>query len=394
MTDATQPGALATVRVLDLVDERGIYGVKLLADLGADVIRVEPPGGDPLRARGPFKDDSPGPTRSLWHAFFASNRKFVSVDLSKEPGRRRLEQLARWADVIVDSGTLAEAGIESRALLDEKPRLVIISVSSFGAAGPWKDYLAPDLVAGALGGFCATTGDVDTPPLKGYGELNFMVSGAYAAIAALAALRHARETGEGQLVEAPVHEAIASCLEQVFMCLWYHEQLPMEHEAVLPRRGSLHWTNLFQVVAAKNGSIMVTPAPDPDAQIAWLAEEGAHQDLLDEKWEKPENRDRLVDHIMEVMRSWVATKPVEEFFFVAQERHVPYGWVLPIDKVAANPQLDARSWWTEYRVDADTLRGPGAPYRLSETPWRNPRPYLGPGADTDDVLAALGWDDD
>ncbi len=394
MTNSAEPNAaLEAVRVLDLVDERGIYGVKLLADLGADVVRVEPPGGDPLRKRGPFRTGS-GADHSLWHAFFASNRRFAALDHTTETGRRQLRKLAEWADVIVDSGTLHEAGLEPDSLLEAKPALVIVRVSSFGLEGPWKDYLAPDLVAGALGGFCATTGDVDTSPLNGYGELNFVVSGSYTAIAALSALRHARETGEGQVVEARVHEAIASCLEQVFMWLWYHERLPMADGPVLPRRGSLHWTNAFQVVPAKGGSIMVTPAPKPDAQLAWLAEEGAQQDLLDPKWQEPENLFGMLEAIMNAMREWVATKQVEEFFFAAQERRSPYGWVLPLDKVATNPQLEARDWWSEYPLGGDPVRGPGAPYRLSATPWREPRPQAGPGGDTAAVLAEIGWDDE
>ncbi len=395
MSDRTESrAALGAVRVLDLVDERGIYGVKLLADLGADVVRVEPPGGDPLRKRGPFHAGAGGERHSLWYAFFGSNRRFATLDLATNTGRRQLRKLTQWADVIVDSGGLLEGGLEPDSLLGEKPALVIVEVSSFGPEGPWKDYLAPDLVAGALGGFCATTGDVDTPPLKGYGELNFVVSGSYTAIAALSALRHARETGEGQVVEVRVHEAIASCLEQVFMWLWYHEHLPMAEGPVLQRRGSLHWTNAFQVVPAKGGSIMVTPTPKPEAQLAWLAEEGAQQDLLDPKWQQPEQVFQLLEALLNAMREWVATKQVEEFFFAAQERHSPYGWVLPLDRIATNPQLEARDWWTEYRLGGNSVRGPGAPYRLSETPWREPRPQTEPGSDTATVLSEIGWDDE
>lgn len=390
MSDASpSTGALEGVRVLDLSGERAIYGVKLLADLGADVVRPEPPGGDPLRRRGPFLADRPGPERSLWHAFFASNRRFATLDPGSEAGHARLRRLARWADVVVDGGVLLRAGITARELVAEKPALVVVSVSSFGPQGPWKDWLAPDLVASALGGICATTGDVDTPPLKGFGELAFQVSGVYAAIAALSALRHARATGEGQVVDAYAHDAIASCLEHVLMWVWYHERLPMALGPVLPRRGSLHWTNAYQVVPARKGSIMVTPAPSAEAQIAWLAEEGAHQDLLDPKWEQPENRVGMLARILDVMRGWVAEKEAEELFFSAQARHAPYGQVLRIEQVAENPQLEARSWWETYELGGTAVRGPGAPYRLETTPCRKPRPQRGPGADTEEVLAEI-----
>lgn len=391
---AKQPdGALSGVRVVDLADERGIYGTKLLADLGADVIRVEPPGGDALRRRGPFKDDVPGPTNSLWHAFFASNRRFATVDVTSAEGREQLGRLIERADVVVDSGMLAEARIDTDTLLERQPSLVVVSVSSFGATGPWRDYLAPDLVAGALGGVSATTGDVDTPPLKLFGELNFMVSGSYVAIAALAALRHVRESGEGQVVEASVHEALASCLEHVLMWYWHSDNIRGATANVLPRRGSLHWSGAYQVMQAKGGSIMVTPTPDFQKQLAWLAEEGVQEDLLDEKYGDPENVVELIQRTMDVLRKWVAMKDVEPFFFEAQERHAPYGWVMPPQRVAENPQLEARDWWVEYELGGTSVRGPGPPYRFSETPWSMRRPYGAPGSDTEAVLAEIGWND-
>ena len=231
--------------------------------------------------------------------------------------------------------------------------------------------MAPDLVAGALGGAVATTGDVDTPPLKTFGELNFVLSGAYAAIAALAGLRHVREGGGGQRVDVSVHECIASCLEHVFMWYWYHERMPKAATAALPRRGSLHWSNAYCVMPAKGGAIMVTPTPNIDNQLVWLVEDEAQEDLLDPAYQEPGNRRAFINRLMEVLRGWVAEQDVEALFFAAQERHAPYGWVLPVDKVAENPQLQARDWWTRYPLaGGDSVRGPGAPYRFSATPWR------------------------
>ena len=391
--DQPAPGALDGVRVLDLVDERGIYGAKLLADLGADVIRVEPPGGDPLRHRGPYKDDVLGPTNSLYHAFFASNRRFATVDANQRDGQRQLTRLCRWADIVLDSGALEAAGVDLDTERERHPELVVVRVSSFGTDGPWRDYLAPDLVASALGGICATTGDVDTPPLKGFGELAFFTSGAYTAIAALAALNHVRATGEGQIVDVPVHETLASCLEHVFMWHWYQEQLAFAQGPVLPRQGGVHWSGAYAVMQAKGGSIMITPTPDMEAQVLWLAQENAHGDLLDEKYADPENLLLFIERVMELLTKWVATKDVEPFFLEAQERHVPYGWVMPLDKVGSNPQLEARDWWRPYLLGDRRAKGPGPPYAFSETPWHM-LPYAGPGADTDAVLAEIGWEDE
>jgi crotonobetainyl-CoA:carnitine CoA-transferase CaiB-like acyl-CoA transferase len=386
--EGANAGALSGIRVLDLTDERGIYGAKLLADLGADVVRPERPEGDPLRGRGPFVGGD-----SLYWAFFASNRRSVTVDDAAQ-----LKRMVAWADIVmVCEGvspvppTAWRASIDIEAALREKPSLVAVRVTSFGTDGPWKDYVAPDLVAAALGGFAATTGDADTQPLKGFGELNFITSGTYAAIGALAALRHARETGEGQVVDVSVHETIASCLEQVFMWYWYEGRLgPMQKGKVLPRRGSVHWSDTYEVMKARTGSIMVTPMPDVQQQIAWLVEEDAHGELLDPELSEPKNFARMAQTLMQTLRDWVSTKDAESLFFEAQERPRPYGWVLPIEQVAENPHLAARDWWATYRIGEQEVRGPGAPYRFSQTPWR-PAEQAAAGADADAVLREIGW---
>ena len=378
-------GALDGLRVVDLTDERAIYGAKMLADLGAEVVRVEPPGGDPLRCRGPHREDAPTGEGSLWHAYFASSRRCVALDPHTPEGAAQLHRLVNRADIVLACD--GAFGVDHACLDDarrRRPELAVVETSSFGPDGPWRNYLAPDLVAGALGGAVATTGDADTPPLKTFGELNFILSGAYTAIAALAVVYRIRETGVGQGVHVPVHECIASCLEHVFMWYWYHERMPNAARPVVERRGSLHWSNAYLVMPAKGGAIMVTPTPSFDNQLVWLIEKDAQEDLLDPKYQEPGNRRAYIRRFMEVLRDWVATRDVEELFYEAQEHHAPYGWVLGIDKVAENPQLAARDWWVDYPSTSASVRGPGAPYRFSETPWHL-RPYGGIGADNEAV---------
>jgi crotonobetainyl-CoA:carnitine CoA-transferase CaiB-like acyl-CoA transferase len=385
-------GALADLHILDLTDERSIYGAKLLADLGADVVRPEPPGGDPLRQRGPHFEQAGAGATSLWHAFFASNRRFFTVDPETDEAAAQLQRLVERADIVLtcDRGFGMDL-LDLQAEQQKHPELVIINTSSFGQQGPWRDFLAPDIVAGALGGAAATTGDVDTPPLKGFGELNFMISGAYVAIAALSALFSARATGAGQRADVAVHECLVSCLEQVLMFYWYSERLNRDSN-VLPRQGATHWSNAYTVMSGQNGSIMITPTPSFDNQLAWLIEEGVHEDLIEPKYMAPENLGLRIQRTMEILRKWVATKDVESLFHEAQERHSPYGWVLPIERVADNPQLDARRWYTPYKIGEAETQAPGAPYHFSATPW-SMADYHGPGADTATVLAEIGWGD-
>ena len=375
---------LAGVRVLDLSDDRGIYGGKLLADFGAETVRLEPASGDPLREKGPFADSG----ASLWHAFFASSRRFVAGKSDAEA----IAELAAEADIVLDCGRIAAAGLSHEALLARRPALVIVDVSSFGPDGPWAKFLAPGLVAEALGGVAATSGDVETPPLRLFGDQYVFVAGVYAAVSALAALRHARATGEGQVVTVAVHEALSSVLEHVLMWAWYHEQLPFAEAPHLPRRGSLHWSNAYQVMQARGGSIMITPTPDFQKQLAWLAEEDAHEDLFDEQYLDPANLPLLIQRSMEVLRGWVAEKEVEPFFHEAQARHHPYGWVMTIPELAANPQLEARDWWAQYDAGGEQVRGPGPPFHMSDGAWSSSAGETAEIA-TGDILAAAGWDD-
>ena len=381
-------GPLNEVRIVDLTDERGIFGGKLLADLGADVVRPEPPGGDPLRRRGPRLESAPEETDSLWHAFFASSRRFFCLDLDSEAGSAQLDALIDRAHIVLCcTGAFGAEQERLDAALSRRPELVVVEVSSFGKEGPWRDYQAPDIVAGALGGAVAPTGDVDTPPLKVFGDLNFMLSGVYVAIAALGALHHARKRGTGQRAHVPVHECIASSLEQVLMWYWYHDRLPMAKGPVLERRGSLHWTNAYQTMRGRDGCILVTGAPNRDAQLAWLIEEGAAGDLWDPKYQDPENREEFTAALMQRLREWVATRDVGPLFEEGQSRGMAYGQAVRIERVADNPHLKARGWWTNY---LPSVRGPGAPYHFGDTPWKI-GPYGDVGSDTEAVLAEIGW---
>lgn len=379
--------ALGKIRLVDLTDERAIYGVKLLADLGADAVRPIPPQGDPLAKRGPL-DKQTG--ESLWYAFHASSRRLFQLSDSIE-SQRELQLLCERADlIVVNDGHPFESFLNLSKVRESNPSAVIVNCTSFGDTGPWKDYLAPDLVAGALGGSVAVTGDADTPPLKPFGDLNFAVSGAYVSVAALSALRHSRTTGQGQIVRVSVHECIASCLEHVFMWYLYNHVFRNARGRALERRGSLHWSNLYQVMQAKNGHIMVTPTPSLDNQLVWLIEEEAFEDLLDPKYQEPQSRGQWARRMMEVLRSWVATKDVESLFYAAQEHHAPFGWVHDVPQVAENPQLAGRNWWKSLDVAGRSIKSTGIPYIHSETP-ADPDDIVQLPMDSDSAIDAVGW---
>ena len=144
---------------------------------------------------------------------------------------------------------------------------------------------------------------------------------------------------------------------------------------------------------AGGGTIMVTPTPDIDAQLTWLIEADEFEDLFEPEYQGPANQAQFMSRLMGVLRSFVGSKDVEELFLEAHSRHAPYGWVLPIERVGENPQLEARDWWQLYSIGKHVVKGSGTPYRFSETPWQM-KPYGETDVDAERVLQDLGWDND
>ena len=138
---------------------------------------------------------------------------------------------------------------------------------------------------------------------------------------------------------------------------------------------------------------MITPIPDTDLQLAWLAEEDAHGDLFEPQYQEPENLPLFLGRLMMLLAQWVSGKEVEALFHEAQARHIPYGWVQPLARLGDNPQLIARDWFQQYQTEGGEFRGPGAPYHLSATPWQLKAPETS-NENAEDILADLGWQED
>ena len=209
----TAPQALDGVRVLELAGAEGEYCGKLLADFGAEVIKVEPPGGSPSRGEPPFKDDRPGSENSLSFLYFNANKKSVTADLDTDAGRERVRRLARTVDVVLESsapGSLAGMGLGYEDLLAANPRLVYASVTAFGQTGPYSGYRWSGLVAFAMGGLMYVSGKPSLPPVNAPGAQAFLVGSAHAALAILMALWHVRQGGAGQHVDVSMMDCLAA----------------------------------------------------------------------------------------------------------------------------------------------------------------------------------------
>ncbi len=355
-------GPLAGLRVIDLTDDLGRFGTKLLAEYGATVWR--PPG------RGPSGRALQGPAAEFggvldW--WYDAAKRRVDFGLDGAGGLDAYRRLAAEADLIVESappGQLAELGVDHADLAIDNPGLSQVSVTPFGRTGPRAGWASSDLVAGALGGVLSLTGTPEMP-LNSWGGQNHNFGGFVAAIAGLAAVSAGRRDGQGQLVDVSLHEALTGNIENLLMQYIYHDELP--YPRVAGRQGSLHWLGLYQVLPAATGNVMVTPTPDTEAMLTWLVESGIGEaePMVGADTEELLGR---IPELMAAIERFVATRPAGELFTEAQGRHVAFGEVQTVSQVADNPQFAHRGFYDDIDLgDGHTVRGPWRLVRFSDT---------------------------
>ncbi|MBI4336786.1 MAG: CoA transferase [Chloroflexi bacterium] len=206
------PLFLAPYRVLDLTLEHGHVAGRVLSDLGADVIKVEPPGGDPARRRPPFHRGVPHPERSYLFWSYNLNKRGITLDINVPEGREMLRRLAQRSDILLESfppGHMERLGIGYEHLRQPNPRLIYASITDFGSTGPYADFQAPDIVVQAMGGLMFLAGDPDRAPLRIPFPQAYLHAGAQAAVGAMIALFSRQRTGQGQRVDVSAQQSMA-----------------------------------------------------------------------------------------------------------------------------------------------------------------------------------------
>ncbi len=268
------------VRVLDVCDESALLATRVLADLGADVLLVEPPGGSRARRLAPYLDDVPGLERSCVHLHHNANKRSAVIDLETEAGRAAFHGLIARADVVVETAASSRAaalGLDPAALRAANPRLIHVSVTPFGREGPWRDRRANDLVAGAAGGLAWVSGNVDEPPLQGAGMPSHAMASLAAATGVLIALaaRDRDPDGAGAHLDVSLQEATAMAVLQTSNPAFYVWQ------GVVPRR-----PGMSSALRCRDGEwVAFTPRPDRfPAFLAWVRESGIESALRPEDW--------------------------------------------------------------------------------------------------------------
>ncbi|MCH8799828.1 MAG: CoA transferase [Chloroflexi bacterium] len=368
-------GLLNGIRVLDLGS--GISGpwcAKILADYGAEVIKVESPGsGDAARRMGPFAGDDPDPEKSLTFLYLNTNKKGVTLDPSSASGRRLLDRLLAEADVLVENYPPArskELGLDYASLAEVNPQVVVTSITPFGQTGPYRDYQATDIVTYALSGLMYHSGDSDQEPLRNVLDQSFYVAGISAAAATQVALFARLTSGEGQHVDVSAAECLGAHLVQP---LPYYNYMG----AVKGRR-PVRGAGFEELMPARDGYV----APSVQGSQPWstIASLIGPEELQDEKFATAAGRVAHGEELKELLIKGLAQWDRMPLFLASGEQRLVFGMAQDAGDLAHCPHLEARDFFVE--VDHPVVgraRYPGMAVRLpGETiTGSQPAPLLG-----------------
>lgn len=359
-------------RVVDLTGLAGAYGTRLLAALGAEVIKVEPPEGDPIRTYAPHAPGVEGPESGLWWAFLSAGKKSVVIDRSTADGEARLAALLATADVVLDD---SPAALQDRpvsghsAVRAANPATSWIAITPFGLTGPRRDWTTSDLVAWASCGLASTIGFPASPPLAPAApvQLAMHFTAVNAAIASMLALRGRRRTGRGQLVEVAIQEAMVSMAPETGVPLFLDDQVPR------PRAGNRRpVTSPFGLFPCQDGYVAIL-ALQPNhwqAMAQWICDETGNEGVLDEVF----NDIAVRNEASEAVDAWTeeltlaATK--HELFVEGQRRGIPITPVNTVADLRGDPHLAQAGWWRDEDHPAlGQVQVPGAPFLVSRQWW-------------------------
>ena len=282
MYEQTEGTILAGYSVLDLTDAKGKFGARLLADMGAEVVCLNP-----------AEDD--------------------------------VRNSVKTADILIESaspGYMASLGLDYADLCKVNPGLIMVSITPFGQSGPYQDYKGSDLTLQALGGWLSVTGEPKMP-LKLYGNQAYHTASLFASNGILLALWQRHVTGKGQYIDVSVMECVAATLDHVLV-RYFCEGI------VSGRQGSRHWNSAFNIFRCRDGYILISLHQQWETLVEWLVSEGMAEDLTEESWQDREERNRGIDHIIEVLGRWTLTHKVGELVEKGQLMHFPWAGVVSV----------------------------------------------------------------
>lgn len=393
-------GFLFDVKVLELADEKGEFCGKLLAGAGADVIKVEPPGGNSTRALGPFYHDEPHPERSLYFWHYNFGKRGVTLDIHTPEGTELLKKLIAQSDVLLDSlplDTLTKLGLDWEALQRLNPRLIYVVMTPFGRSGPWRDYKANDLVHLALGGqmMCCgynpeEDGTYDTPPIAPQMWHAYHIAGNQAFIATVGALIGRETYGQGELIDMPIHQAVSVCTE-IDVPYWLYNQTPCYRQTGRHAQPAVGPEVQFPTKDERYSIILPNPFPGGyETFVKFLDEKGQAGDLTSEKYQDPNNRKGMAFalHFSDVQAACVAAFDMEAIWRDGQNLGIPWAPIRVPEENLQDEQWRARATFSEVEHPelGERFTYIGAPMLPNEVAWREgPRAPL-VGEHNEDIL--------
>ncbi len=375
------PGALDGLKVLDLTQHiSGPYCTKLLADYGADVIKIEKPEvGDIARQMGPFPGNHPHREKSGLFLYLNTNKRGMALNLKIEKGRQLLLHLARWADVVVESfkpGTMERLGLGYSSLEKANKKLVVVSISNFGQSGPYRDSLASEIIEHGMGGSLRATGMPDREPTKYGAHVALQQAGSIAAAAVMTALFARERRGRGEHVDVSIFETQAGSQDRRTTMT-----LAAQHTGyVFPRR-PMQFALATGTFPCADGYIHLSGSA---ARFPYTVKLIGREELLQHPTFGPmSNRSdpRIVEEFNQtILLPWLMQHTMQEVWHMAQAVGLACGPMYTPKDVMNDKTFRARGVWaTVEHPEAGTVVMPGRPFILHRTPWslRRPAPTLG-----------------
>lgn len=374
-------GMLSPYRVLDLTDEKGLFCGKLLGDLGAEVIKIEEPGGDAARNRGPFYHDEPDPEKSLFWFAFNTSKKGITLKLDSEEGQRIFKRLVENTDFVLECfppGYLGTLGLGYTDLEKINPKLIMISITPFGQTGPYKDYRAPDIVAWAMGGKMHPIGDPDRPPVRtSHHSQSYLHAGTDGAIGAMMALYQRQITGEGQQVDVSTQGSLPGSTYGITAFYDMTGQSIHRGElsggiAINPRQT---WTcqdgYVMWIFTAGLAGMQLNPP-----LVKWMKAEAFHDEFLMTfdwaMWEYETADQETLDRLEAPAARFFGTRTKGELLAGAVKHRVTLYPIATTKDLLESVQLASRQFWevVNHPELGTTLTYPGGFARSTEAPPR------------------------
>ncbi len=378
---------LGGYRVLDLTDEKGFFCGKVLSDLGAEVIKIERPGGDSSRNTGPFYHDIPDPERSLFWFAYNMNKWGITLNLECVEGKEIFKRLAEKADVIVESfspGHMDLLGIGYSALRGLNPRIIMTSITPYGQQGPYKNFVANDMAVMAMGGWAYLCGELGgTPVVTGFPQ-SYLCAAGDAAVGTLIALYEREQSGQGQTVDVSAQQSVVMDTREATP-FWALNQ-------VMAKRSSPYRIGLAKVGVrqrhlwqCKDGFVLwlamggMAGSRENRTLVAWMAGEGLASDFLQqmdwEQWDFQQATTDFFDRLEKEVEAFFLRHTKAELFEGAIKKNIILYPVSEVKDLMVNVQLQSRDFWTEVEHPelGKRITYPGPFIKLSETPMGKAR---------------------